>query len=139
MATAEDYAATRAYQDAKDSNEFAKGAAQAAMVINGGAGTAVLAFLSKGGVAGIAKFAAIALGVYAIGVVAGAATFLTLIYCVEEYSNYWETIADGDEKRQHSKRADYWAAWSTRLCLCALGCFVVASLVLAWAFYNYLA
>ncbi len=139
MATLKEYASTRAHQDAKDSNMFARSSAQAAMLINGGAATAILAFLSKGVTSPIGKFAAVALCVYAIGIVASAATFLTLTYSIEWWCSYWESVRYNEEDETHITAANKWGSFATTLCVTALASFAIGSFVLAWAFFNYFA
>jgi len=64
----------RLHEDFKASYETARAAAQAAILINGGAATAILAFLSKGTPTPphLMRAACVSLALYAIGVACGA-------------------------------------------------------------------
>jgi len=67
-----EYRRQRVHDDFNASNEAARAAAQAAILINGGAATALLAFLSKVGTPPfIVRGACVSLGLYALGVVCG--------------------------------------------------------------------
>jgi hypothetical protein len=68
-----DFRRERVHEDFKASNETARAAAQAAIVINGGAATAILAFLSKGTQTppDLLRAACVSLGLYALGVACG--------------------------------------------------------------------
>src|SRR5580704_2839826 len=87
--------AIRAREDAKDANTAARTAGQSAMLINGGAATAILAFISKDGGVGqaIMNTAAICLGIYALGVCCGAFALVTLGYAIDWLSFSWEKDA----------------------------------------------
>ena len=67
-----EYRRQRVHDDFNASNEAARAAAQAAILINGGAATALLAFLSKAGTPPfIVRGACVSLGLYALGVACG--------------------------------------------------------------------
>jgi hypothetical protein len=69
MADETDFRQLRVIEDFKASNEAARAATQAAILINGGAATALLAFLSKGTPTPpfLMRAACVSLGLYALG------------------------------------------------------------------------
>ena len=71
MVTEKDLYAERSQLDSRNLHDASRAAAQATILINGGAATAVLAFVTKEGIAGLLVPAAYALGGYAVGVVFG--------------------------------------------------------------------
>lgn len=127
-------AAIRAREDAKDANTAARTAGQSAMLINGGAATAVLAFISKDGGVGqeVMKTAAMCLGLYALGVCCGAFALVTLGYAVDWLSLSWERDAPPNSYPKSSK----WAKVSNITCVVALTCFLAASFWLAIELYH---
>ena len=73
MADETEFRRQRVQDDFTASNEAARAATQAAILINGGAATALLAFLSKGTPTPpfIMRAACVSLGLYALGVACG--------------------------------------------------------------------
>lgn len=137
MSSEKEYAATRAHQDTKDANALGRAAAQAAMVINGGAATASLAFISNPSNAyRVSDVIGYALGGYALGVSFGAATLLTLTYFLDFCAEYWENERFGSSSQKSDTFSYRWATISTALCLGALACFVISSVVLAIAVHR---
>ena len=122
----------RAKDDARTSNEFGRGAAQATILINGGAATAILAFLSSvirdGGstAKSILPLIPVALVAYALGVFLGAIALAVGSRSIER----WMEFHEGDEGK--AGVAD--RLWRTTLWLIGLGlvCFLVASVYLAY-------
>jgi hypothetical protein len=118
----------RAREDAKTSNEFARVGAQASLLINGGAATAVLAFLSHTGEIPAAKSfvaaAPLALIIYSLGVFLTAASLLVSSKAVEHWMLYWDGDGDGTWGNR---------LWNVSLVLIgtALFCFLGGSVFLA--------
>jgi hypothetical protein len=127
-------AAIRAREDAKDANTAARTAGQSAMLINGGAATAILAFISKDGGVGqaVMQTAAVCLSVYALGVCCGAFALVTLGYAIDWLSLSWEREAPKDSYTKSSR----WAKISNATCIVALLCFLIASFWLAIELYR---
>jgi hypothetical protein len=123
----------RAKEDSKDANERASAAARSAILINGGAATATLAFLSNvakdaGSLAkSILLLMPIPLSVYACGVFAGSVALLALARSLGFYKLGWEN--PGHDWPARGVR--YWWAAFGLICL-GLICFLGASLYLAW-------
>src|SRR4029077_259242 len=94
MTESDEFARRRSHQDSHDTTEHARAAAQAAILINGGAATAILAFISKEGtIARVLDVAAISLSLYALGVFFGAMTMLALANTAGHWNTYWEGLA----------------------------------------------
>jgi hypothetical protein len=94
----EKLAADRAQKDLQTSGETARAAAQAAVLINGGAATAVLAYLTKDAhtPSNVLRAAAITLAAYAIGVAWGAWSMWCSSQASAEWGYRWESILDHD-------------------------------------------
>jgi hypothetical protein len=68
----QEFAQERSHQDANASNDTGRAAAQAAILINGGAATAVLAYLSKSGINPIIfQRTSLCIAIYGVGVIRG--------------------------------------------------------------------
>jgi hypothetical protein len=108
----EKLAAERAHKDMQTSGETARAAAQAAVLINGGAATAILAYLSKEGhtPSNVLRAAAITLAAYAIGVAWGAWSMWCSSQASAEWGYCWESILDHDPvgEQQFRTSAEGW-------------------------------
>jgi hypothetical protein len=88
------FAVDRSQKDAESSTATARSTAQAAILINGGAATAVLAFLAKEKLDPLVlKIASICLAGYALGVVVGACMMFCSVRSLEHYSSRWRLTA----------------------------------------------
>ena len=89
----------RAREDAKTSNDFGRVGAQAAILINGGAATAILAFLSHTGEISAGRdflaAAPYALIIYSVGVFLSAASLPVSSKAIEYWMLYWNGEGDG--------------------------------------------
>jgi hypothetical protein len=120
----------RAKEDARTSNEFGRAAAQAAILINGGAATALLAFFSAvihdGGniPKAIAPLLPATLATYALGVFLAA---IALPIGSRSIENYMATH-EGYNRSTVANRQ-----WNVAIALivCSLVCFVISSFWLA--------
>src|SRR5258708_12070747 len=84
--TPRDFAEERSHRDAAASNETGRATAQAAILINGGAATAVLAYLSKNGLDHfVLHTASWCLIGYGSGVIFGA----TMMFCMMRMLDYY--------------------------------------------------
>jgi hypothetical protein len=108
----EKLAADRAERDLQTSGETARAAAQAAVLINGGAATAILAYLSKDAhtPSNVLRAGAIALAVYAIGVAWGAWSMWCSSQASAEWGYRWESVLDHDPvgEQQFTASAESW-------------------------------
>jgi hypothetical protein len=141
MPPADEFATSRSHQDAQITNEHARAAARSAILINGGAATAILAFISKEGtMARVLDIAAISLGLYATGVFFGAMTILALASTANHWNSYWEECAqknpDPSRTIVSERKAVRWQRIGTGFFVIALACFLVASVAFATAVYR---
>jgi hypothetical protein len=108
----EKLAAERAHKDMQTSGETARAAAQAAVLINGGAATAILAYLSKDAhtPSTVLHAAAITLAAYAIGVAWGAWSMWCSSQASAEWGYRWESVLDHDPvgEQQFRTSAEGW-------------------------------
>ena len=137
-------AADRSNQDAEQSNDNFRLAAQSAILINGGAASAVLAFLA----AAISKsnffdpiifsYAGYALLSFALGVAGG----MLAIWCMNHALRHWEQSWQEVMKDPASevvgtvahRAAEPWYRYANRLLAVAILCFVVAIVILICGF-----
>lgn len=99
----------RSLQDAKTSNDLAKAAAQATILINGAAATALLAYaasIAKGGT-GLWTLPW-ALGAYALGVFWGALMMISLSLAVEGWMIRWFPETGARDAEIEDARALKW-------------------------------
>jgi hypothetical protein len=121
----------RAKDDARTSNDFARVGAQSTILINGGAATAVLAFI--GSMVRDSQVAKIVLPLlpiplfsYSLGVFFAAASLIVMSKSIEYYMMHWMDGADWGPRGTK--------LWWASLVLVALGllCFIGASTYLAY-------
>jgi hypothetical protein len=125
MLTEKEIYAERSQLDSKHNNDAARATAQASILINGGAATAVLAVIAKEGVlASLAIPAAYALGGYALGVVFGT----LMLFGRTQSSSWWmrwgqERALEREEvvARRSYRRAVLWKRFE-------ISCFALAIL-----------
>jgi hypothetical protein len=119
-----EFAIERSHKDAQVSNEHSRATAQALILINGGAATAVLAYLSKDKLdSSVLTFASLSLGAYCVGVLFGAGMLYCMTRTLDYFGYYWhvrEHPDEGDAKLAHEK-AKRWLRWVD-------ACFVGAAL-----------
>jgi cyanophycinase-like exopeptidase len=127
----------RSNQDAQSSNEHARTAAQSAILINGGAATAILAYFSKDGVSSmISSAVSLALALYAFGVVAGALMMFTRMYAAGQWAESWRSVSVGHFGDKFESQAGRWVKASYVFFGCSILCFAVASSAMATAFFE---
>jgi hypothetical protein len=93
----------RSHQDIKQANENARASGQAALLMNGGAATAILAFLTKAAGSSPPKLLAISLVIYALGAIFGARALWCWTFSLREFGVYHElraSLAALDEMMQ---------------------------------------
>jgi hypothetical protein len=95
---AQKLAAERANQDIQSANDSARAAIQAVILINGGAATAILAYLSKDThtAPSLLHAASWSLGVYAIGVFCGVMSMWCQTQALAQFGYRSEAKLDGD-------------------------------------------
>lgn len=99
----------RSLELSKTSNEHSRAAGQACILINGGAATAVIAYLSKDKLDPIViPDASISLGLYAAGVLFAALMIICATQCLDDYSMYWLRSTEGE---RHQASLDSGTRW----------------------------
>ena len=137
--TTEEFAGERSHRSSQISNEHSRATAQAVILINGGAATALLAFLAKDKIDPlILHNVPYCLGLYALGVLFGALMMWTLTIATGEWSLYWMYVSRKDEPKsieaqQRAERAWFWVKFSFAANIL---CFAMASAILAALFVN---
>jgi hypothetical protein len=136
----EKLAAERAHKDLQTSGETARAAAQVAVLINGGAATAILAYLSKEGhtPSDVLRAAAIALAVYAIGVAWGAWSMWCSSQASAKWGYRWESVLDHDPvgEQQFRVSAENWLYRHRGSMALSMLFFIGSSCWIALAFYQ---
>jgi hypothetical protein len=110
--------------------------AQTAILINGGAATIVLASFSKDATALLTRTAAVALFVYALGVLVGGICMLFVTRGAAWLSSYWANYVDNPKSTELDSdneqfEFEYWRAEVAFIC--SLSLFFIASTILAVA------
>jgi hypothetical protein len=134
------FAEERSHRDAGLSNENVRATAQASILINGGAATAILAFLAKDRLdPSVLKIASGCMAGYALGVLMGAA----MLYCssrsLDEYNVYWRLLAHPDSERDITKAkiaAYQWWLWIKRCFFGSILLFLFSTAIVSWALYR---
>jgi hypothetical protein len=140
-AARQQFAVDRSQTDAESSNTTARSTAQAAILINGGAATAILAFLSKENLnPSIVMTASVCLGLYALGVLLGAFMMFCIVRSLDFYSLRWRLEAHpmpGADAESSQKLAQSWW-WRMRRCFYfSMLSFVISSFALGGALFHW--
>jgi hypothetical protein len=134
------FAIERSHKDADASNATARATGQAIILINGGAATAVLAFLSKDHVNVYAlQTASICLVGYVVGVLAGVCMLFCSTRYLDYYSYRWRITAGLEptiDAEKNRKLAFMWWKAMRNYFYFSVLLFVCTSTVLAWTLYN---
>jgi hypothetical protein len=136
-----EYREQRAHKDYEATQEASRAANQVAVLINGGAATAILAFISKQTAppASIVSAAAVSLLFYALGVVCAACSMWFSSQASVFFAHAWEGDLRGDPKesvQRNQKAADERIKGHRWLIGFSFGLFVLASLWIAAAFLR---
>lgn len=133
------FAAERSQRDAQNSVDGQKAAAQAAILVNGGAATALLALLAKDGHgADLLKSASWGLLVYALGVFFGMWMYYCAARALEHYGVYWRLVAfpePGREAKFEQDTANTFFDRSLWLFIMSGIAFVIGSIVVTLVLY----
>jgi hypothetical protein len=129
-----EFASARSHEASKASYDLCKTIAQACLLINGGAATAVVALLAKDRVdVALLTYIPWGLAAYAGGVVVSA----FMLYCVMMTAEYWNyfwyhSSYDIDEKEaeENEKLGRSWQKWMTNTFGFAIGCFSLGAQLL---------
>ena len=133
-------AASRASGDIQQANEGARAAVQAAILINGGAATAILAYLSKDAHTppSILSAASWSLMGYAIGVFFGAIALWCASMALSVSGFFQMAILDDDQRgRQHFlELTDRWIFRHNLSFAFSMLFFIISSCWIAWGFLQ---
>jgi hypothetical protein len=133
----DEFAETRSHEAVKTSYDFSKAAAQAGLIINGGAATAVIALLAKDKVESIVfKTVPWCLTIYAIGVTASAIMMYCAMMHADKWNFYWYHLAytaNTPGAAESEAKANYWQNKIRVSFVVAMASFLIASIILAVA------
>jgi hypothetical protein len=131
------FAAERSHKDSEISNKHSRATAQACILINGGAATAVLAFLAKDKIDPTIFYTVPwCLAGYAAGVFFGASMLFCATQSIDYWHQRWEKIARGKSGIKEEEVATRW--WRV-FCGCfaaTMVCFLGVSISLAWILFK---
>jgi len=126
-----EFASARSHEASKASYDLCKSIAQACLLINGGAATAVIALLAKDRVdVALLTYIPWGLGPYAAGVVVSAFMLYRVMMTAENWNYFWyHSSYDIDEKEAASseKLGRSWQKWMNNTFGFAIGCFLSAA------------
>jgi MFS family permease len=130
------FAVERSHRASHTSNEHSRATAQTSVLINGGAATAMIAFLAKEGIdPGLSRAVPLSLGLYAAGVLFGALMFYFATETMDRWNLYWEARANnqrGEVEKFETSAGRWWWGFRVSFVLSVLA-FVAASVILALA------
>jgi hypothetical protein len=133
------FAVERSQVDAESSNATARTTAQASILINGGAATAVLAFLAKEPLPqSLIHVSAVCLALYSVGVLAGTCMMYCTVRSLDYYSLRWRLEAHpepgADAKRNRTLGEKWWRSMK-RCFYMSMATFIFSSVILAGALF----
>jgi hypothetical protein len=111
-----EFAAQRSHDAAKAANENSRPMAQYALVINGAAASAIIAFLSKEKIsADVLSAAPCSLVAYTVGVISGALAMYFMTEALDFVSNAWRdrALGGGDVESEDISAVMFW--WLVRI------------------------
>jgi hypothetical protein len=128
----------RAGKDLDNANEGARTATQSAILINGGAATAILAYLSKDTAAPLLNAASVSLFAYAGGVFFAAVSMWCSSQASANFGYYWGAVADKNEngKTKFWKNGQSWLCGHRASFFASIACFIFASFWIASTFWK---
>ena len=133
----DEFAEERSHEASKIAYDFGKATAQAGLLINGGAATAVIALLAKDKVDHVIfKTVPWCLGIYALGVAASAMMMFAAMMHADNWNYFWYNVgytADHPTAKEHEKVASFWQLIVRISFTLTIFAFLLASIVLAFA------
>jgi hypothetical protein len=128
----------RASKDLDNASEGARTATQSAILINGGAATAILAYLSKDTAPLLLNAASVALLIYAGGVFFAAVSMWCSSQASAQFGYYWGAVADRNEsdKTRFWNSGQNWLRSHRGSFFLSIGCFIFASWWIASTFWK---
>jgi hypothetical protein len=129
--------ADRSHKNAVLAYDIAKAAGQAVILINGGAATAMLAFLSKQDRTLMHDTGAYSLLLYALGAGAGALMLYTFYLTNHNWNIFWQVKHFYNQDNRWAKNfGRFWRVVTHVVCLASFTLFVWASVLLACSFLQ---
>jgi hypothetical protein len=131
-----EFATERSHEASKASYDLCKTIAQACLLINGGAATAVVALLAKDRVdQALLTYIPWGLGSYALGVVVSAFMLYCVMMTAENWNFFWyhssyDIDAEGAKASEALGRS--WQQWMNNTFGFAIGCFFLGSAIVAF-------
>jgi hypothetical protein len=141
IAAIREFAAKRSHQDSQISNENSRSAGHAAILINGGAATAIVTLFSKNPVdQNLLGYVPAALALYAFGVVCGALMIWCMNHALRNWHRSWYDVLvrptpAGEAGWAQHEKAKRWYIGSNLAFAISIFCFASAS---GWLAYGLL-
>jgi hypothetical protein len=134
----QEYAAEQSHQDYKSAHETGRATAQALILINGGAATAVLAYSKAGPTPPLLWVMPLALIGFALGVLSGAVMMHMLETEHAYFGNYWQAVALGDTAAQEkNRRKGHRRILAQIVCMyLAASCFLISCGLMAYNLWK---
>ena len=129
------FAEERSHKDASVSNESIRSTANVVILINGGAATAILAYLAKDKLdPHVLPGASLCLIGYVFGVFWGACMMYCSMRSLDDYQQYWRLVAhpEGGRNAESCRESGY--RWWKKLRGCfwlSMACFLISSGIVA--------
>jgi hypothetical protein len=137
-----EFALTRSCNAAIAANDNSRPMAQAALLINGAAASAIIAFLTKDRIdPALLKVIPWSLGFYAAGVIFGSLAMYFMTESLDMWNCFWELIARGEPKadiEEEREKAEKWWGYVVRCFFVSIGCFVIGSIIFACGIWRVL-
>lgn len=131
-----EFASARSHEASKASYDLCKTIAQACLLINGGAATAVIALLAKDRVdVALLTYIPWGLGAYAVGVVVSAFMLYCVMMTAENWNYFWyhsSYALDEKEAEEDERLGRSWSKWMNNTFGFAIGCFFIGSAIVAF-------
>ena len=131
-----EFVTARSHEASKASYDLCKSIAQACLIINGGAATAVVALLAKDRVdVALLTYIPWGLATYALGVAVSAFMLYCVMMTADNWNFFWYHSSfayDADQAEASEKLARSWSKWMNNTFGFAIGCFFVGSIVVAF-------
>ena len=137
QAAEQKFAAERSHKASEIAYELCKVTAQACLLINGGAATAVIALLAKDNIdKSLLHYIPYSLFWYGVGVLMSAAMMFSTMMLADYWNYYWYAISyskNDDDADAAETVAGRWHRWMYGFFIAAIASFLIASFILARA------
>jgi hypothetical protein len=134
------FAINRSHKASEIAYDLCKNIAQTCLLINGGAATAILAYLAKEKIdPSLYKAITLSLGLYGIGAVSSALVFFCVMMNADYWNYFWYYTAyeiNRAKAKEANQVADLWYVGFYISFVLSIIVFLVAGFILAHAFLN---